>query len=320
MINEFNKKGYIHLKKVINVEKAINSIREDKVNYTEMKNFIENTMLSKIKELMNWEVAIYTKYRVSDNNNSADASSFHRDIICQSYNHENIPIFTCLTYLDNTTMELIEGSHKNLFMNFNESLISLRNKKKINIEQGDVFVFYSNLLHRGIFTEKLAHRRLIQVFEVFPSKKLFDKYKNNIIHIKGNEKYSDFMINLSKNNITSGILNIYGYLNSSMGYGIMSESKKMGAIYFSSEGLRGRINPIKNTYQPINKYIINYETNDMPENLEKKMRFICYNRQYIIYSIIVIILIILIVIILISFYKIMRKPIKKIIKNTKRRK
>jgi ectoine hydroxylase-related dioxygenase (phytanoyl-CoA dioxygenase family) len=88
-------------------------------------------------------------------------------------------------------MEVIPGSHTKLFMNFNDSIKSLGNRKKIYIEQGDILLFYSNLLHRGIFTENLTHRRLIQVFEIFPSTKSFNKYKNQILHIKGNEQYSD---------------------------------------------------------------------------------------------------------------------------------
>ena len=310
MINDFNENGYIHFKKIINIEQAMNSIRDNKVNYYEMKDFIENTMLSNVKEIMKFESMIYIKYRVSDNNNSADASAFHRDIICQSLNNGNIPIFTCLTYLDNTTMELIPGSHKNLFMNLNDSLTSFGKKKKIYIERGDVLLFYSNLLHRGIFTENLAHRRLIQVFEIFPSSQLYNNYKNKILHIKGDEKYSDFAIKLSRNTITSSVLNVYGYLNSSMGYGIMPESKKMDIIYLSSEGLRGRLIPVKNSWQDINKYIINSDVNDMPKELERKMRYICYNRQYIIYMIILLMLLCLIIIFIILTYKKIYKPIK----------
>ena len=318
--NELNENGYIHFKKIIIADKAMDSIRKDKVNYYEMTDFIENTILSTVQKVMKWENPVYIKYRVSDNNNSADASAFHRDIICQSRNSENIPIFTCLTYLDNTIMEVIPGSHTKLFMNFNDSIKSLGNRKKIYIEQGDILLFYSNLLHRGIFTENLTHRRLIQVFEIFPSTKSFNKYKNQILHIKGNEQYSDFMIKLSRINITSNMMNIYGYFNSSMGYGIMPESEQMGVTYLSSEGLRGRLIPVKNSWQDINKYIINSDLNDMPNHLEKKMRYICYNRQYINYTIISIILLCLIILVTILTYKIIYKPVKVVVRNTKRKK
>jgi hypothetical protein len=323
MINEFNElneNGYIHFKKIIITDKAMDSIRKDKVNYYEMTDFIENTILSTVQKVMKWENPVYIKYRVSDNNNSADASAFHRDIICQSRNSENIPIFTCLTYLDNTIMEVIPGSHTKLFMNFNDSIKSLGNRKKIYIEQGDILLFYSNLLHRGIFTENLTHRRLIQVFEIFPSTESFNKYKNQILHIKGNEQYSDFMIKLSRINITSNMMNIYGYFNSSMGYGIMPEFEQMGVTYLSSEGLRGRLIPVKNSWQDINKYIINSDLNDMPNHLEKKMRYICYNRQYINYTIISIILLCLIILVTILTYKIIYKPVKVVVRNTKRKK
>ena len=64
MINDFNENGYIHFKKIINIEQAMNSIRDNKVNYYEMKDFIENTMLSNVKEIMKFESMIYIKWWV----------------------------------------------------------------------------------------------------------------------------------------------------------------------------------------------------------------------------------------------------------------
>jgi len=51
----------------------------------------------------------YLKYRVSNNNKSSDAGSFHRDL----HSYAGVPeIYTCLTYLDESIMEIIVGSHK----------------------------------------------------------------------------------------------------------------------------------------------------------------------------------------------------------------
>jgi hypothetical protein len=94
----------------------------------------------------------------------------------------------------------------------------------------------------------------------------------------------------------------------------------MGVTYLSSEGLRGRLIPVKNSWQDINKYIINSDLNDMPNHLEKKMRYICYNRQYINYTIISIILLCLIILVTILTYKIIYKPVKVVVRNTKRKK
>ena len=82
----------------------------DTVNYNKMNLFI-NDVLKKIEQENNWDGIQYTKYRVSNNNNSTDAAILHRDII--SYvEEENLPIYTCVIYLDVTTMELLPESHK----------------------------------------------------------------------------------------------------------------------------------------------------------------------------------------------------------------
>ena len=57
----------------------------------------------------------YIKYRVSNSNNSSDAGAFHRDI--HTYN-ETQPIYTCLAYLDESMLEIIPKSHKQLCISY----------------------------------------------------------------------------------------------------------------------------------------------------------------------------------------------------------
>ena len=53
---------------------------DPKYNSVDLAKFINNVMLMKANKLLNIECH-YTKYRVSNNTNSSDAGTFHRDII-----------------------------------------------------------------------------------------------------------------------------------------------------------------------------------------------------------------------------------------------
>jgi hypothetical protein len=95
------------------------------MNYTKMESFIKSDLLDIVNKNLNWDI-IYTKFRVSNNNNSVDASAFHRDIFAINNKalNKKVPIFTILTYLDKTTMEIIPKSHKYISMNI---LTSIKN-------------------------------------------------------------------------------------------------------------------------------------------------------------------------------------------------
>ena len=179
-MDELTKNGYIIFKNSIrsnDIPNDVSSIKE-KVNYTHIKNFIDNNFLPIIKKKLPYFAnPKYTKFRYSNNNNSIDASVFHEDV----YNNSDLkimPIFTALVYFDKAELELIPGSHiKN-----NLNLIEMYNNKKIlQLEPNDIVVFYSNIYHKGINFSKGANRRLLQVFDVFPDNQtynaLFNKFK-----------------------------------------------------------------------------------------------------------------------------------------------
>ena len=99
----------------------------------------------------------FSKYRFSNNNNSSDASTFHRDL----YNHtENdiVPIFTVLVYFDDTQMELIPGSH------IKNNKYSFDDLKIIDIKAGNTLIIFANLLHRGKNFTNSGNRRILQIF------------------------------------------------------------------------------------------------------------------------------------------------------------
>lgn len=303
--------GFLVLRDVINPIKGIECIKYDDikktslVNYNLLTTFINDILIKTTNNILNLDLQ-YTKYRISDNNNSADASAFHRDLVIQNnVNIKNkIPIYTCLTYFDTTTMEIIPKSHLDISMSYLNSIINFSKSIKLTLNPGDILIFYSTLLHRGIFTERLKHRRLIQLFDVFESNDDLNNYSDNILHVLGDETHSDLMIKLSKYNFTSSLLNLYGYLNSSTGYGCKYNNLPIlskNINYISSEGLRSRLYTNDLEWNQINKYIINPNLNmnnhnilDLNSLLYKYYKYNYYNRQYIMYTFILLFTIIFI--------------------------
>ena len=159
-----------------------------------------------------------------------------------------------------------------------------------------MLVFRSMLLHRGIFTEGLENRRLIQVFDIFPSPSDYNTYAPKILHVPGNETYSDLMIRLNRHHLTSNIINVIGFLNALTGCGhrheMFSKYFRDKYFYFASEGLRGRLEIIPGQAQEINKYIIINKGDDLPSQIREAYTYYCYNRQLAIYSMLLLLVII----------------------------
>jgi hypothetical protein len=264
------------------------------VQYDKMQRYITHTILGRVGELLQLRnTPIFTKFRVSDNNNSADASTFHRDVIYYGGGNEIfMPCFTCLTYFDTTVMEVIPGSHTRNY-SLMKALTAYNKRIRITMNPSDILLFYSSLLHRGIFTQAVEHRRLVQIFEVFFRPTLLKSVVPRVLHIRGEEKYSQFMINTSKsNNIVMTALNIFGYLNAATGYGQCSYANNL--LFFSSEGLRGRIRIEPETQQPINKYVLNDDihTIDLAPKYVSTVTYRLYNRQFIKYSVLLVVVVV----------------------------
>lgn len=150
-------------------------------------------------------------------------------------------------YLDTTITEVIPGSHKITSTSVLSALLSYSKRVQLKLNPGDVLVLYSTVLHRGVFTEKLPHRRLIQVFDCFKNQAEYDAFARKIIHIPGKETFSKAMISISKNRYLIPIVNAYGYLNFASGHNFGSKKKFMKTCLndtfemLSSEGLQERI-------------------------------------------------------------------------------
>jgi len=164
--------GYLVYKKKLSKEEqklAMSCIDSNSniVDYSILKTFIDNYFLPKIP----FSNPVYVKARLSNNNNSIDASVLHSDV----YNftsEKEIPMYTALCYFDNAQLELIPGSH----LKPRESFIQLNNKRIIlDLEPGDIVVFNSSIMHRGVNFTKDNDRRVLQVFEIFPTQEIYNE-------------------------------------------------------------------------------------------------------------------------------------------------
>jgi hypothetical protein len=293
---ELHSRGFLLMKGALNaseVAQGISTIRDKDLDYYGMEQFVRGTFLGKINSAFSWST-VYTKFRVSDNNNSVDASAFHRDIfpINGAESAGAPPVYTILTYFDKTVMEVIPGSHNELDMSYGNAVQRYFDAERLLIEPGDMLIFHATLLHRGIFTEKQAHRRVLQVFECFPSDDLFHQYNEKICHIPGNEKFQSAMLTIAR---TPGFIffsNIAGFLNSATGHG--SHLADMTGIcnvdeynYLSSEGLTKRAGGVADGVEPLNKYSLRDPgtVHNLPSECYQKFKFTYYNRQFLIYFI-----------------------------------
>ena len=210
MDNKLNKDGYIIIKKgITDFDQVLNSINGDTINYTDIKDFIDNTFLLTIqKNLYDITDPRYIKFRFSNNNNSIDASVFHQD----DYNYTDLdvlPLYTGLCYFDNAELELIPGSH----IKGELGLIDLyKNRKVLFLEKGDIVVFHSNIYHKGLNFTKGKDRRLLQVFGIFPNKSIYNELKNKVKIVNtSNNKITEHnsLYYLSQNETYLRILNYF---------------------------------------------------------------------------------------------------------------
>jgi hypothetical protein len=211
--------GYILLSNVLNdneLDVALSCMEENKVDYLKFKHFIDNVFFMKIKQASGVITdPIYVKFRLSNNNNSTDASTFHGDI----YNHtdsEILPIYTCLCYFDDAQLEVIPGSNK--YNNSGFSIESYNKKQVLDIKRGDILIFHSNLHHRGINYNKTKNRRLLQVFDVFPDKPTYDEHFPKLTIIKTYDSFfmkqviNPCLYEISKNQTVTDYITMIHYI------------------------------------------------------------------------------------------------------------
>lgn len=263
------------------IEQARGCIQGDMLDYVAMKAFIEQTMLPTVNATLHSNI-VYSKFRVSNNNNSVDAGAFHRDTMPVREGQSLIPVYTCLSYLDTTVMELIPGTHTNTHMSYAEALVTYPKSIRITLNPGDILIFNSSLIHRGVFTERLPQRRLIQVFNCFLNYEDFRLYSTKVMDVKGDETYSAFTSALFRYSFTEGLPNLFGYLNAATGGGSPPSCVPSKIDYFSSEGLCSR-SEVGVRVQKINRYYINVHLATLPDDCRADYKYAKYNRQFYLY-------------------------------------
>lgn len=304
-----DEKGYLLLENILDadrIEITKNAISKENVNI-DMLDFTKY-MIKKISDTLQTNIDFH-KYRLSNNSNFVDASGFHRDVQClKDWN----PIMTCLTYLDDTDMEIIEGSHKSKNLSYKKAVDFLTNNRKtVHIKSGNVLVFYATLLHRGVFSDLSKNRRLLQVFDCFEIDKPYDP---EMVSILGDNSTNKLSVFLNSYSIPQNILNMGSYFNFASGTSEEEDeefAEKIRYSILSSEGAVGRWEyvPYAGEPQPLNKYVINPTRRNVDYVLSSDLRpqwyWKYYTRQVSTYA--AIIVLILLIIILSIFYAMRKK-------------
>lgn len=169
-------------------------------------------------------------------------------------------------------------------------------------------IFHSGLIHRGIFSQGLNHRRLVQVFEVFPDASLMNDYKDRILHIRNekNRSIGNWAISLSKNESLFWIVNFFGYLNAATGYGYQHRPLRrcgMDYDYCSSEGTQERLKGVdQDGWGKTNVYVMtgNYPSIDRSESTVAFWQYECQSVSYTILTLLLLFIIIWMMVRLVS--------------------
>lgn len=267
--------GYMIMRNVIPLQ-AIRDIRKSitgtRVNYWQNKEFIDLYIIPIVKAATRWASPSYYKFRTSNNNNSSDAGVFHRDLNNFTTTKEIWPIYTCVCYIDGGIMELIPGTYKTPAMDNYQCYKSFFKTKIIHLDPGDLLLFHCLTIHRGIFSDKMVNRRLIQVFEIYPTAEIREKYSKKVIKKKPIQSKTYNLgqkINIwcHKNYLLSSFLNVVGYIYASkrLVYPQYKFTKKElnSDIYISHKATQ-QIKPQPGKYYPSNRYVLNEKVQEEP--------------------------------------------------------
>ena len=320
-MNTLNTDGFVVLRNVLDPQ-AIQMAQQNinsKVNYSQIKTFIDQSMMKGINQNLPLDL-VNMKYRVSNNNNSSDAGSFHRDL--HSYHPDEItPVFTCLTYLDTAYMQLIPETFRHIKANWGQMSKLWKKRRTVKMNPGDILVFYASTMHRGVFYHiltKNGNRRLIQLFDCVPRNKL-DYFSETILHIpclgNCNHKMAKFLIRLNKNKMMNKVVNTVSSVNVFQGYGARYNGLKHITSnpkirYLSTESNQKRLkNVYNNEFLESNCYIINTPNNILQDTtLKERDTFEFYTFYLHFIEMLVKLLIVILVCVVVSrYYKLANK-------------
>lgn len=281
-LNQLAEKGYLQFTNILSkneIEDAQNCFHDTLIDYQRL-DLVNKNYLKIISQKLNLPLESL-KYRASNNNNSTDAGMFHRDIHVTE-KVSTLDIYTCLLYLDDSWMEIIPGSHLEPVMTYLQAFKFLSSRKKLNLKSGDILIFHSSLIHRGLFVKKQKERRLVQQFSCIPLENI-DRVSKLILHApcstKGRKSNAFWMQKINKSSYLNGFLNYFVYLNIARGYSynfnLKSKIGKLEILGISPETNQNRIKINPGILQPSNKYVINeqYDLQDMEPKMYKTYDF-----------------------------------------------
>ena len=297
------------------VEYAKNQIN-NKVNYFKLKPFIDRELLGKASNLVGENLKCI-KYRVSNNTNSSDAASFHRDL--QSYvKNEITPVFTTLTYLDPAIMELIPKSFNNTQIPLTKIKSFYKSKISIEMNPGDILIFYATTIHRGIFYKNRApdsNRRLIQCFDCVKLEDI-NRFQRSILHLPCGNNCSSLIskINIKINKFygISEIINTLGTITTAKGYGAFYSTPERFTNdkeikYLSTETNQDRLIPSgRDEFQEQNMYVHN--TTNPKDILQKDLTTYYFYAFYLDGIIFITLFVLFIVILVLLIKKLINRP------------
>ncbi|MBT97151.1 MAG: hypothetical protein CL902_00790 [Dehalococcoidia bacterium] len=189
-IERLDREGYCVLRNQQATHDVASCFEGQKVRY--------NTTKAQVERLIEWLGATHgirlhaLKFRASNNNNNVDASQPHRDVM-QGSKFENV--YTMLFYVDNAALEVYPGSHR---AGRFATLRALK-PRRVPLSRGDVVVFHSSLMHRGVYSDRGAgdNRRVLQIFDCVTDKRLHGRIYNRLKE-KENKAFNGIMKGLSR--------------------------------------------------------------------------------------------------------------------------
>ena len=194
--------------------------------------------------------AICAKFRISNNDNT-DADAFHRDTI-RAPGASPFELLTCIVYLDDAAMQVIEGSHLRTYGAL-EALAAT--PRTLVLSAGDVMLFHGELVHRAVLIHTVQQRRLVlQIFDVVFS--VSDA--SRVAHVMSAGSGVGWWV--ARAPVLAHLARFVGYLHSMAGYGPFELGHT--TTYLSSEGFSGRLQ-VGDSHGPLGMYCILAPTIDV---------------------------------------------------------
>jgi hypothetical protein len=257
---------------------AAASIREDgTADHETLLRFVEDHMMPAVQRALGWRAAAHTKFRASDLTNAVDASCFHRDVIACEPDRRDA-IYTALVYLDDADMEVVEGSHERPAMGWMEALRCVATP--LHLEAGEMLIFHSLLLHRGLFAGRAGRRRrLLQVFDVMDPTA---PHPPTLLHVPGRADRGKFFLAAALEwPVLLAVMNWFGYMNAAIGYNATGTQGRYEASYLSNEGHAGRGDAV---VSKANVYVCRSGLRDMAEGERRAVPWRHYQRQFVAFA------------------------------------